>query len=140
MPVFDLHKLCGEFTRAVNAGALDALCTLYDDGAVLVGGPGQAQAVVGPDAIRQVLAGFPAPSPMMEFEHEYLFEAGDTALARGRWKLTNTGPGGSGLPVLVSGCETWTLGEGGLIAYSEGRFDAAGYERQLSAGAAGPVR
>ena len=44
----------------------------------------------------------------------------------------NTGPGGSGKPVRVSGHETWTLGAGGLIARSIGTFDAADYARQLA--------
>ena len=53
---------------------------------------------------------------------------------RYHWTLTgtNTGPGGSGKAVRVSGHETWTLGAGGLIARSIGAFDAADYARQLS--------
>lgn len=50
-----------------------------------------------------------------------------------RWTLTgtNTGPGGTGRPVRISGWEEWTLGEDGLIAASRGRFDEAEYARQL---------
>ncbi len=53
-----------------------------------------------------------------------------------RWTLTgtNTGPGGTGRPVQISGREKWTMGSDGLIAASEGQFDEAEYERQLSAG------
>ena len=49
------------------------------------------------------------------------------------WTLTgtNTGPGGSGNPVRISGVEKWTLGEDGLIASSLGSFDTADYLRQL---------
>ena len=49
------------------------------------------------------------------------------------WTLigTNTGPGGSGKPVRISGLERWKIGEDGLIASSEGQFDVADYQRQL---------
>jgi hypothetical protein len=50
-----------------------------------------------------------------------------------RWTLTgtNTGPGGTGRDVRISGYEEWTLGPDGLIAESQGRFDQAEYSRQL---------
>jgi hypothetical protein len=53
-----------------------------------------------------------------------------------RWTLTgtNTGPGGTGNAVRISGYEEWTLGADGLIAESKGHFDEADYERQLKAG------
>jgi len=44
---------------------------------------------------------------------------------------TNTGPGGTGNKVRISGYELWKIDNGGLIAESKGRFDAADYERQL---------
>jgi SnoaL-like polyketide cyclase len=51
-----------------------------------------------------------------------------------RWTLTstNTGSGGSGNPVRISGFEEWTIGADGLIAESKGHFDQANYDRQLS--------
>ena len=54
-----------------------------------------------------------------------------------RWTLTgtNTGPGGSGKAVKISGYEEWTIGVNGLIASSKGHFDEADYTRQLSGGA-----
>lgn len=50
-----------------------------------------------------------------------------------RWTLTgtNTGPGGTGRRVRISGSETWTLDADGLVATSIGSFDAADYARQL---------
>jgi predicted ester cyclase len=52
------------------------------------------------------------------------------------WTLmgTNTGPGGSGRKVRISGFEEWKIGAGGLIAESRGRFDLADYRRQLEEG------
>src|SRR5947208_672352 len=49
------------------------------------------------------------------------------------WTLTgkNTGPGGTGKSVRISGYELWQLTSDGLIAGSKGHFDAADYKRQL---------
>ena len=60
----------------------------------------------------------------------------DDERAEYHWTLvgTNTGPGGTGQSVRISGFEEWTLGEGGLIAASLGHFDQADYERQLEHG------
>jgi predicted ester cyclase len=51
------------------------------------------------------------------------------------WTLTgtNTGPGGTGNKVRISGYELWKINNDGLIAESLGHFDAADYERQLKA-------
>ena len=55
-----------------------------------------------------------------------------------RWTLTgtNTGPGGTGNRVHISGYEEWTIGTKGLIAQSLGHFDEAEYKRQLGGAAA----
>jgi predicted ester cyclase len=44
---------------------------------------------------------------------------------------TNTGPGGTGNRVRISGYELWKIDNNGLIAESSGHFDAVEYERQL---------
>ena len=51
------------------------------------------------------------------------------------WTLigTNSGPGGTGKRVRISGYELWQIGNDGLIAESKGHFDSAEYERQLKA-------
>ena len=56
------------------------------------------------------------------------------------WTLTgtNTGPGGTGKKVRISGYELWTIDQNGLIAESKGHFDSAEYERQLEHGADEP--
>jgi steroid delta-isomerase-like uncharacterized protein len=57
----------------------------------------------------------------------------DAGRAVYRWTLTgsNTGPGGTGKAVRISGYEEWTFGSDGLIARSSGHFDEAEYNRQL---------
>ncbi|HLK19002.1 MAG TPA: ester cyclase [Bryobacteraceae bacterium] len=50
------------------------------------------------------------------------------------WTLigTNSGPGGTGRKVRISGFEDWKIGADGLIAESRGSFDTAEYQRQLN--------
>jgi predicted ester cyclase len=52
------------------------------------------------------------------------------------WTLTgtNTGPGGTGNKVRISGYELWKIENDGLIAESKSNFDSAEYERQLEQG------
>ena len=55
------------------------------------------------------------------------------------WTLTgtNTGPGGTGKRVRISGYELWQFDNAGLIEKSKGHFDSAEYERQLKHGVDG---
>ena len=52
------------------------------------------------------------------------------------WTLTgtNTGPGGTGKRVRISGYERWKIDDDGLIAESKGHFESAEYERQIKHG------
>jgi hypothetical protein len=56
------------------------------------------------------------------------------------WTLTgtNTGPGGTGHQVRISGFELWQIGADGLIASSQGHFDSAEYNRQIKYGVEEP--
>jgi hypothetical protein len=49
------------------------------------------------------------------------------------WTLTgtNTGPGGTGRAVRITGFEKWVMSRAGLIAESVGQYDAADYQRQI---------
>lgn len=51
-----------------------------------------------------------------------------------RWTLTgtNTGPGGTGRAVRISGYEQWSFGADGLVSKSLGHFNEAEYQRQVS--------
>ncbi len=59
---------------------------------------------------------------------------GDRAIYHWTLTGTNTGPGGTGHGVRISGYEVWKIADDGLIAESQGHFDAAAYQRQLERG------
>jgi uncharacterized protein (TIGR02246 family) len=60
----------------------------------------------------------------------------DSDGTRFHWTLigTNSGPGGTGKRVRISGYELWRIDNDGLIGESKGHFDSAEYERQLKEG------
>ena len=103
---------------------------LADDGSLTING---GDAAVGRPAIADAARAFMTAFPDMVVTMDSLGAASDGRSATFYWTLvgTNTGPGGSGHPVRISGREEWTLGEGGLIARSRGHFDEAEYQRQL---------
>ena len=90
-----------------------------------------ADPAVGRDAITEVAQGFMSAFPDMQVLMDDLAVEGEGAVYR--WTLvgTNTGPGGTGRAVRVSGYEEWRLDDDGFIAESLGRFDSDDYQRQL---------
>ena len=89
---------------------------------------------VGRAAIAEVARGFMRDLPDMIVTMDDVTH--DSAGTKFHWTLTgtNTGPGGTGKRLRISGYELWKIDEDGLIAESKGRFDSAEYERQLKRG------
>jgi hypothetical protein len=93
---------------------------------------------VGPAAITAAAQGFMTAFPDLQvFMDDLVAKDGGHIY---HWTLTgtNTGPGGTGHRVRISGYEQWRLGPDGLIQRSLGSFDAAEYQRQVEHGA-GPA-
>ncbi len=75
--------------------------------------------------------------PDLRVSVDQVLVAGDSAFWVWTLTGTNTGPGGTGNRVRVSGIEVWTIGSSGLVSNSVGYYDAATYERQLAHGIEG---
>ena len=90
-----------------------------------------SDAAIGRAAITEVARGFMTAFPDLQVLMDDLSVRGDRFVYR--WTLvgTNTGPGGTGRRVRVSGSEEWRMGEDGLIRESLGHFDNTEYQRQL---------
>lgn len=89
----------------------------------------------GRNAIAAVAQGFMTAFPDMIVSFDRLEAKGERV--HFHWTLTgtNTGPGGTGKFVRVSGYEDWRFAADGLVGESLGHFDAADYDRQLQHGA-----
>jgi uncharacterized protein (TIGR02246 family) len=92
---------------------------------------------VGRTAIRVSVQKFMTAFPDLVVKMDKV--TGDSSRATYYWTLigTNSGPGGTGKKVQISGREEWQFGAGHHIAESKGHFDEADYQRQLKTGAIG---
>ena len=89
---------------------------------------------VGRDAITEVARSFYAALPDMQVYFDDLVVDEDRIEYHWTFTGTNTGPGGTGNAVRVRGYEAWTISDDGLIAASQGSYDAEEYARQLAEG------
>ena len=91
-------------------------------------------AAVGRAAIAEEARGFMTTFPDMIVTMDKVSRDPDGT--KFHWTLigTNTGPGGTGKRVRISGYELWKIDNEALIAESQGHFDGAEYERQLKLG------
>jgi steroid delta-isomerase-like uncharacterized protein len=128
----DLEELGRRYTEAWNSGNPANVAAFHASTSSLNVNDGEP--AVGHDAIAAEAQGFLTAFPDLELFMEGI--EGDEHAAVYRWTFTgtNTGPGGTGAAVRVSGYEEWTLDENGLITRSLGHFDTEDYERQLAGG------
>ena len=110
-----------------------SLASFYNEnGSLTVNGSAPS---VGRTAITETVRGFMTAFPNMVVKMDQVRKENSRAVFRWTWTGRNTGPGGTGKSVRISGYEVWTIGADGLIAESKGHYDEAEYQRQLKSGA-----
>jgi SnoaL-like domain len=129
---FDLRDFATRYTAAwCSQNAASVASFLSPDGSLTIndGPPSVGRAAI-TAAVQKFMTAFPDLRVMMDSE------SGEGDRAVYCWTLDghNSGPGGTGSHVRISGHEEWRIGEDGLIAVSLGHFDAADYQRQLDVG------
>jgi uncharacterized protein (TIGR02246 family) len=132
MDLTEVTKFAARYAKAWCSQDPETVAAFYaEHGSLSVNGGPPA---VGRQAIANVARGFMSAFPDMKVTMDDLVrkphEPYGTVF---HWTLTgtNTGPGGTGKHVRISGYELWQLDEDGLIRDSKGHFDAAEYERQV---------
>lgn len=88
---------------------------------------------VGRAAITAKAQEFMTAFPDMVVKLDKISGDGSHATFHWIWTGTNTGPGGTGKAVRITGYEEWTFGAHGLIAESKGHYDEDEYKRQVNA-------
>lgn len=84
------------------------LASLYaENGSLTVNGGAPS---VGRAAITATAQGFMAAFPDMVVKMDVVSQEASDAIFRWTWTGTNTGPGGTGNAVRISGYEEWTIG------------------------------
>lgn len=120
------------YTSAWNSQTASRVAEFFaEDGSLQIN---EGVPSVGRSAITSTAQSFMTALPDMVLTMDEVSILGDRVVYR--WTLvgTNTGPGGTGNAVHVSGYEEWTFGPDGLIAKSLGHMDEAEYQRQLDEG------
>lgn len=128
-----IRQLAERYTEAWCSQNAASVAACYEpDGSLQVN---ETPPAAGREAITKVVQSFMTAFPDMKVEMDDLIVEGDDEAAY-HWTLTgtNTGPGGTGKRVRISGFEEWRIDGDGLIAQSIGHFDQAEYERQLRRG------
>lgn len=128
----EIREFARRYTAAWCSGDPASVAAHYAaDGSLTIN---DGQPSVGRAAITAAARAFMTAFPDMEVLLDDVLVDDDGA--EYHWTLvgTNTGPGGTGNRVRISGFEEWTIGADGLIAASLGHFDQAEYDRQLAEG------
>ena len=127
----ELLEFARRYTAAWCSGDPARVAEHYTpDGSLTINGGSPS---IGRDAITEAARGFMDGFPDLRVELDELKTDGESP--EYRWTLTgtNTGPGGTGRAVRISGFEQWTMRRDNLIAASLGSYDAADWERQVNA-------
>ncbi len=128
-----LREFATRYTAAWCGGEPAAVSEFYAPGGSLTINGGAT--AVGRSAIAEAARSFMTAFPDLQVSMNDVQIRGDRV--EYHWTLfgTNTGPGGTGNRVRISGFELWQFDADGRIAASLGNFDEAEYERQLKRGA-----
>jgi uncharacterized protein (TIGR02246 family) len=127
-----LRDFAARYTAAWCSQDPASVAAFFSPGASLTVNNGSP--AVGRSEITELARSFMTTFPDMQVVMDDLRLQSDRA--KYYWTLigTNTGPGGSGHRVRISGFELWEIGADGLIASSQGHFDSSEYQRQLEHG------
>jgi uncharacterized protein (TIGR02246 family) len=129
----DLTDFGRRYAAAWSSQNPAQLASFYaEDGSLIVNGGSPS---TGRTEIAAKAQSFMTAFPDMVVTLERMDEHGDHPVFRWIWTGTNTGPGGTGKFVRITGYEEWTLDSNGLITKSDGHYDEAKYQRQLKVGA-----
>ena len=126
----ELTEFAVRYAAAWSGRNPEELASFYtEDGSLRVnsGDPAVGRAAIAATA-REFMEGFPD----MVVKLDSVIREGNRVRFAWIWTGTNTGPGGTGNSVHLTGYEEWTLSDDGLIVESKGHYDQAEYERQVS--------
>ena len=104
----DLRDLATRYAAAWSSQDPDRLAAFYADSGILVVNAGAPS--VGRPGIRATVQSFMAAFPDMVVRVDSVVDRSDRVEFHWTWTGTNTGPGGTGRAVRITGYEEWTLG------------------------------
>ena len=127
-----LQDFATRYAAAWSSGDAAAVAQFFSpQGALAIN---DARPATGRAAISDAASSFMTAFPDLRVALDRLVLHGDRVEFHWTLEGHNNGPAGTGNHVRISGSESWKFGPDGLIAESQGRFDAAEYERQIGRG------
>lgn len=130
-----LEEFATRYAAAWNSHDASRVASFYaEDGSLAIN---DGEPSVGRDGVTAAAQGFITAFPDIVVAMDKLTVEGDQVFFHWTFTGTNTGPGGTGNAVRISGYELWTIGADGLIARSLGNYDEAEYRRQVEYGVEG---
>jgi len=118
------------YTAAWCSHSASSVATFYSEsGSLAINGGVPA---VGRKGVEAATQNFMTAYPDLVVKFDRLEPKGDRVLYHWTFIGTNSGPGGTGNQVRISGYEDWKVGADGLIADSRGHYDARDWDRQVN--------
>ena len=118
------------YTAAWCSHDAEKVATFYSESGSLAINDGAP--AVGRRAVATAAQSFITAYPDLVVKFDRLEPRGGRVLYHWTFIGTNTGPGGTGNRVRISGYEDWQIGPDRLIAESKGHYDARDWERQVN--------
>jgi uncharacterized protein (TIGR02246 family) len=135
MNLAEITEFATRYAKAWSGQDPVEFATFYaEDGSLTVN---DGEPSVGRDAVEGTARAFMTAFPDMIVTMVEVRQEGNHVVFRWHWTGTNTGPGGTGNGVDLTGFEEWTFNRDGLILESRGHYDHAEYQRQLNTAAEG---
>ena len=125
-----LAEFATHYTAAWCSHSASSVAAFYSEsGSLMINNGAPA---IGRKAVEGAAQSFMTAYPDLVVKFDRLEPKGDRVLYHWTLTGTNTGPGGTGNQVRISGYEDWTIGSDGLIADSKGHYDAQDWDRQVN--------
>ena len=126
---FDLHEFATRYAAAwCSRNAVSVAGFFAPNGSLTIN---EGTSSVGRAAITAAAQEFMTACPDMKVYCDGVTVENGRSIFRWTLEGHNTGPGGTGAFVQISGYEEWTIDQDGLIADSLGHFDADDWQRQI---------
>jgi hypothetical protein len=125
-----LTEFATHYTAAWCSHSAPSVAAFYSESGSLTINDGPP--AVGRKGVEAAAQSFMTAYPDLVVKFDRLEPKGDRVLYHWTFIGTNTGPGGTGNQVRISGYEDWKIGSDGLIANSKGHYDTQEWDRQVN--------
>ena len=129
---YAIRKMAESYTQTWCSRSGEKVASFFEENATSIINAGTP--TIGRAAIGEAMGAFFIEFPDLVLRMDDLRSGGNQAIYMWTLEGTNSGPGGTGNFVRISGWQNWTLSRNLLVVKADGGFDAAEYDRQIREG------